>query len=275
MLRILAQRETLPVGIARQRRNFLPNFRQIHPRRGSRCHRSKRLHACKEFLQLGHGVGVAHAHVHVDDHLALEHVVAHFVHAEFLKLLRPLARKVQNILVGLVELLQQNQLAQDRRDERFGIGHQRVLGQHRGWCLQQGHRSRWFPRAAACLHRCRREIAHQFVEVGGVAVLLKVGGLGDVLPLVLDHILLRVIHQDHATGNVAHQRRQVHVLATLRKVAFVEDKLHVVHALVFDLVDFVLESFHQDRQRGRQRLVRLDHHLAHDIGPLAVKHGGF
>ena len=105
----------------------------------------KRGDANQKLLHLGHRVGVTHAHVDVNRHLALEHIVGDLIHAELLELLGLLASDLQHRLVGLVMLLQQHQLPQDRRNEGLAVGHQHIVGQQVGRRLQQGHRPGRFP----------------------------------------------------------------------------------------------------------------------------------
>ena len=106
MLGVAAHGEPLAVGVTGQGHNLLEHFLEVDSGGRSDGHLLERRDAHNELLHLGHRVGVAHADVYIDGHLALEHVVRDAVHAELLELLALLAGQLENSLVRLVVLLQ-------------------------------------------------------------------------------------------------------------------------------------------------------------------------
>ena len=272
-LRVCAQRKPLAVLVAGQRHDLFPNFLEVYAGRRLHADLGKRGHAHEKLLQASNRISCAHADVYVHRHFFVEQVIRDLVHAVFLEQLGFLTGNVQHVLVGFVKLLQQHQLAQHGGNKSLAERLEQVFGQHRGRRLQHGHGPSRLAGAVGHLNAGRAKVTGQLVKVGVVAVFLGVGAGGDVRPAVLDHVFLRVVHEHHAPWHVAHQSRQVHVLATFGKIALVQHKLDVIKPAVFDFVDLVLKAAHQLRHRGRNRLVRLDHGHAHHVRALAVEHG--
>ena len=188
-----------------------------------------------------------------------------------LKQLGLLAGQGQHHFVRLVILLQQHELPQYRLYPCLHKGQQLVGAHLVGVGGQQVHPANRLVQVAVGLYRGLAEGTGDIIEVQIQAVLLLIARTGDIGRVLHDDILLRVLHHGHGGRHIAGQAADVHLFVAGDKVPLVQGELHVIAALVGDLVDLGLRVLGDAGDPLGVGLVRLQNAAAHHEWPLAVE----